>query len=94
VINHLFLVPNLEEAIAKWKAAGATVEMAESAYSRNPLGWAYTPDDLKLRITPDTSLYTPLARPGIQMPVPADSIPDLPGMVRKGLRQQSRAKDQ
>ena len=80
VINHLtFLVPNHKEAIPAWKAAGATAIFGLTAYGRTSQGYVFTPDDLKLRITDDKSLTVAnaVAKPGIQVWAPKDSIPDL-----------------
>jgi hypothetical protein len=60
VINHVtFLVPNHREAIPAWKAAGATAIFGLTAYGRNSQGYAFTPDDLKIRINDDQSVTTP-----------------------------------
>jgi len=68
VVNHVkFLLPNPPEAIAKWKAAGVTAEHLTSEYGGNPIGWAYTPDDLKVRFNPEKSLKVPIGSPGVQV---------------------------
>jgi hypothetical protein len=61
------------------EAAGATAIFGLTAYGRNSQGYAFTPDDLKLRINDDQSVTTPnvVAKPGIQVWAPPDSIPDL-----------------
>jgi catechol 2,3-dioxygenase-like lactoylglutathione lyase family enzyme len=59
VVNHVgFLVPNLQEALAKWKAEGF-----KTALSQNPgQGYVFTPDDLmRVEITEDSSLSVPIA---------------------------------
>jgi hypothetical protein len=68
VVNHIkFLLPNPPEQIAKWKAAGMIAEHLTSEYGGNPIGWAYTPDDLKIRFNPDKSLKVSIGSPGIQI---------------------------
>ena len=68
VVNHIkFLLPNPPEQIAKWKAAEITAEHLISEYGGNPIGWAYTPDDLKVRFNPEPSLRVPIGSPGIQI---------------------------
>jgi catechol 2,3-dioxygenase-like lactoylglutathione lyase family enzyme len=67
VVNHVkFLVPDVDEAVAKWKAGGITAEAVHSEYAGNLIGWAYTPDNLKIRFNPDKSLTVAVGKPGIQ----------------------------
>jgi len=65
VVNHVgFLVPNDEETIAKWKAAGVNAEYLPSAYVPTvKLGYAYSPDDLKVRLNRDKAMTEPIASP-------------------------------
>ena len=67
VVNHVkFIVPDVDRAVANWKAGGDIAEAVHSEYAGNLIGWAYTPDNLKIRFNPDKSLTVPIARPGIQ----------------------------
>ena len=51
VINHVgFLVPNVQEAFAKWKAAGLPIEMGKD---RTDQAWVRTADGLKVEILED-----------------------------------------
>jgi catechol 2,3-dioxygenase-like lactoylglutathione lyase family enzyme len=79
VVNHVgFMVPNDEEAIAKWKAGGLTAEYLPSAYVPTvKLGYAYTPDDLKVRINRDKSMTAPIGSPLIMMWVSKAAVPDV-----------------
>ena len=78
VVNHVkFLVPNLDQAISSWKAAGATAESVISEYGHNPIGWAYTPDNLKVRFNPDKTLTTPIGKPGVQLWVTEAAVPKM-----------------
>jgi catechol 2,3-dioxygenase-like lactoylglutathione lyase family enzyme len=79
VVNHVgFMVPNDEEAIAKWKAEGVTAEYLPSAYVPTAkLGYAYTPDDLKVRINRDKSITEPIGSPLIMMWVSKSAVPDV-----------------
>ncbi len=65
VVNHFkFIVPDVDEAVAKWKARGDIAEVVHSEYAGNLIGWAYTPDNLKIRFNHDKSLTVPIARTG------------------------------
>src|SRR5262249_2649713 len=60
VLNHVkFIVPDVDESVARWKAGGNISESVHSEYAGNPIGWAYTPDNLKVRFNPDKSLSVP-----------------------------------
>ena len=76
VVNHVkFLVPDVDEAVAKWKAEGVTAEAVHSEYAGNLIGWAYSPDNLKIRVNPDSTLAVPIGRPGIQYWGTAADVP-------------------
>jgi catechol 2,3-dioxygenase-like lactoylglutathione lyase family enzyme len=79
VVNHVgFMVPNDEEAIAKWKADGVTAEYLPSAYVPTvKLGYAYTPDDLKIRFNRDKSMSAPIGSPLIMLWVSKAAVPDV-----------------
>jgi hypothetical protein len=78
VVNHVhFLVPDVDESVKKWKAAGVTAEAVISEYGHNPIGWAYSPDNLKVRFNPDKSLTVPIARPGVQLWVTKSAVPEM-----------------
>jgi len=76
VVNHVkFIVPDVDQAVAKWKAGGDTAEAVHSEYAGNLIGWAYTPDNLKIRFNPDKHLNVPIGRPGIQYWTTASEVP-------------------
>jgi len=79
VVNHVgFLVPNDEEAIANWKAAGVIAERVPSAYVPEVrIGWAYTPDDLKVRINREQTMTTSIGSPLVMLWVAKSSVPDV-----------------
>jgi catechol 2,3-dioxygenase-like lactoylglutathione lyase family enzyme len=59
VVNHIaFAVPNVQEAMEKWKAAGLKTAPGKSAQQ----GFVFTPDDLtRIEILEDKSLSVPIA---------------------------------
>ncbi len=61
-----FKVPNLKESLAKWESAG--IKPLTGGTSKQLFLMA--PDDVKVRITEDKSLKTPIAADMIQMDVP------------------------
>jgi catechol 2,3-dioxygenase-like lactoylglutathione lyase family enzyme len=79
VVNHVgFLVPNDEEAIAKWKAAGVNAEYLPSAYVPTvKLGYAYSPDDLKVRLNRDKAMTDPIGSPLVMMWVSKTGVPEV-----------------
>ena len=76
VVNHVkFMVPDVDQAVAKWRAGGDIAEAVHSEYAGNLIGWAYTPDNLKIRFNPDKSLTVPVSKPGIQYWGTASEVP-------------------
>lgn len=61
-----FKVKNLTDSLAKWQAAGITPLPGKTATQ----AFLMAPDDVKLRITEDRSLATPIAADMIKMVVP------------------------
>ena len=58
VVNHIgFTVPNVQEAVAKWKAAGVPFE--PGAPGRLDQGWVTTTDGLKIEIQEDKDQKEP-----------------------------------
>ena len=67
-INHVgFTVSDDEALVEKLKAAGMTAEYVTSVFTGNYLGWAYTPDNLKIEIGVNKSQPVPLAVPHVHM---------------------------
>jgi catechol 2,3-dioxygenase-like lactoylglutathione lyase family enzyme len=59
VVNHVgFTVPNVQEAFAKWKAAGVPIE--PNAQGRLDQGWVITADGLKVEIQEDKTQTVPI----------------------------------
>jgi catechol 2,3-dioxygenase-like lactoylglutathione lyase family enzyme len=59
VVNHIgFTVPNVQEAVAKWKAAGVPVE--PGANGRLDQAWVITPDGLKIEILENKTQNVPI----------------------------------
>jgi catechol 2,3-dioxygenase-like lactoylglutathione lyase family enzyme len=84
VVNHVkFLVPDVDQAVAQWKERGAIAEAVHSEYAGNLIGWAYTPDNLKVRFNPDKSLTVPIGRPGIQYWGTASAVPEIQAWYSK-----------
>ena len=78
VVNHVkFLVPDVDASVKMWKAAGVTAEAVISEYGHNPIGWAYTPDNLKIRFNPDKKMTIPIGRPGVQLWTTKSSVPQM-----------------
>ena len=78
VVNHVkFIVPDVDQAVARWKAGGDIAEAVHSEYAGNLIGWAYTPDNLKIRFNPDKELGVPIGRPGIQYWGTAADVPEI-----------------
>ncbi len=61
-----FKVKNLKDSLAKWEAAGIHPMPGKTARQAFLMG----PDDVKVRITEDRSLATPIAADEIEMTVP------------------------
>jgi hypothetical protein len=67
-VNHVgFEVPNNQGAVAKWRAAGLNAEYAHSVFIESSLGWAYTPDNLKIEINSQPNLFVPIATPHVHI---------------------------
>jgi catechol 2,3-dioxygenase-like lactoylglutathione lyase family enzyme len=61
-----FKVKDLKESLAKWEAAGIKPMPGSTATQVFPMG----PDDVKVRVTEDRSLSTPIAADQIKLVVP------------------------
>jgi hypothetical protein len=89
VVNHVgFIVNNVQEQVAKWKANGVTVLPG----SNNRLDQAYveTPDGLRMEILEDKTQSMPIRNEHVHLFVPEADIPKGPGLVREDLRRQGR----
>ena len=67
VVNHFgFHVKNLDESLAKWKAAGLKIEDANNPKQK----FLTAPDDVRVEIIEDTTISTPIAMHHIHMFLP------------------------
>jgi catechol 2,3-dioxygenase-like lactoylglutathione lyase family enzyme len=98
VVNHVgFIVPNTQEAIAKWKAAG--VPVAPGAPGRLDQAFVTTPDGLRIEILEDKTQTVPIRHHHIHYNVPESEIPKIQAWYAKffgakpGMRGQNVAAD-
>jgi catechol 2,3-dioxygenase-like lactoylglutathione lyase family enzyme len=76
VINHVgFLVPNVQEALAKWKAAG--LDMKPGGNGRTDQAWITTADGLKVEILEDKAQTVPIKHHHIHYYLPEAAIPEI-----------------
>jgi catechol 2,3-dioxygenase-like lactoylglutathione lyase family enzyme len=74
-VNHVgFTVPNVQEAFAKWKAAGVPVE--PGANGRLDQGWVITPDGLKVEIQEDKTQTVPIRSKHVHFFLPENLFAD------------------
>src|SRR6185295_10826272 len=75
VINHVgLIVPNVQEAFAKWKAAGAPIEMGKE---RTDQAWIMTGDKLKVEILEDKAQTVPIKHHHVHFYVAESVIPEM-----------------
>jgi catechol 2,3-dioxygenase-like lactoylglutathione lyase family enzyme len=96
VVNHVgFLVPNIQQSVGKWKAAGLRTEPG----NRPEQAFVYTPDDLKIEILEDKSLSVPIRNHHVHFYVSEAAIPEIQAWYAKtfgakpGMRGQNKAAD-
>jgi catechol 2,3-dioxygenase-like lactoylglutathione lyase family enzyme len=72
MVNHVgFAVPDVKEAVARWKAAGLTVEIG----ARPDQAVVTTADGLRIEIVEDKSQPLPIRHDHVQLHVPGAVIP-------------------
>jgi catechol 2,3-dioxygenase-like lactoylglutathione lyase family enzyme len=82
VINHVgFLVPNVQDAVAKWKAAG--VPALPGRNGRLDQAYVVTPDGLRVEILEDKSQTVPIKFQHVHYFVAADAIPQIQAWYAK-----------
>jgi len=98
VVNHFgFLVPNVQASIAKWRAAGVTVEPGGNG--RMDQAFVTTPDGVRIEILEDKDQTVPIRNHHIHFYVQADEIPKIQAWYAKtfgakpGMRGQNVAAD-
>jgi catechol 2,3-dioxygenase-like lactoylglutathione lyase family enzyme len=74
VVNHVgFIVNNVQEQVAKWKAAGVTVEPGGNG--RLDQAYVNTPDGLRIEILEDKTQSVPIKHEHIHFFLPESEIP-------------------
>jgi catechol 2,3-dioxygenase-like lactoylglutathione lyase family enzyme len=82
IINHVgFSVPNVAEAVAKWKAAGLPVEPGDNG--RADQAWFTTGDGIRIEILEDKAQTTPIRHHRVNFFTPAARIPDMQAWYAK-----------
>ena len=75
VVNHVgFVVPNVQQSVAKWKAAGVPVQPGGN--NRLDQAWVVTPDGLRVEILEDKNQTMPIKSDHIHFFQPAAVIPE------------------
>jgi catechol 2,3-dioxygenase-like lactoylglutathione lyase family enzyme len=75
VVNHVgFVVPNVQQSVAKWKAAG--VPVLPGGNNRLDQAWVVTPDGLRIEILEDANQTMPIKSDHVHFFEPAAVIPD------------------
>jgi catechol 2,3-dioxygenase-like lactoylglutathione lyase family enzyme len=76
VINHVgFRVPNVQKAVAKWKAAG--VEVGPGTNGRTDQAWITTQDGLRVEILEDKTQTVPITHHHVHYYLPPAVIPEV-----------------
>jgi catechol 2,3-dioxygenase-like lactoylglutathione lyase family enzyme len=98
VVNHVgFIVPNTQQAVAKWKAAGLAVLPGNNG--RMDQAFVETPDALRIEILENKDQKLPIQHHHIHFNVPEASIKEIQGWyaknfgARSGMRGQFQAGD-
>ena len=73
VVNHVgFIVPNVAESVARWKAAGVQVQPGNN---RTDQAFVVTPDELRIEILEDKNQKVPIQHHHIHFWVAESQIP-------------------
>ena len=98
VVNHVgFLVQNVQESLAKWKAAGVPVVPGNNG--RLDQAFVTTPDAIRIEILEDKNQKMPIQHHHIHFNVPESAIPEMQAWYFKhfgatpGMRGQNQAGD-
>ena len=82
VVNHVgFIVPNTQQAVAKWKAAGLAVLPGNNG--RTDQAFVVTPDELRIEILEDKNQTFPIQHHHIHFNVPERSIGEIQAWYAK-----------
>lgn len=98
VVNHVgFIVQNVQQSVAKWRAAGLAVLPGNN--SRTDQAFVVTPDELRIEILEDKNQKFPIQHHHVHFFVPEASIKDIQAWYAKifgakpGMRGQNQAAD-
>ena len=98
VVNHVgFIVQNVQQSTAKWKAAG--VPVLPGTNGRADQAFVVTPDELRIEILEDKNQKFPIQHHHIHFNVPESKIPEIQAWyskvfgARPGMRGQNKAAD-
>jgi catechol 2,3-dioxygenase-like lactoylglutathione lyase family enzyme len=76
VVNHVgFIVPNVQEAVARWKAAGVPVKPGNN--ERLDQAWVTTPDGLRIEVLEDKAQTMPIRHEHVHFFVEEAAIPQM-----------------
>ena len=98
VVNHVgFIVPNVQQSVARWKAAGVSV--LPGGNGRTDQAFVVTPDELRIEILEDKNQKVPIRHHHVHFNVPESAIPQIQEWYAKtfgakpGTRGQNKAAD-
>jgi catechol 2,3-dioxygenase-like lactoylglutathione lyase family enzyme len=98
VVNHVgFVVPDVQESVAKWKAAG--VPVAPGNNNRLDQAWVTTPDGLRIEVLQDKTQAMPIRHEHIHFYVEETVIPQMQAWyvrhfgARPGMRNEALVAD-
>jgi catechol 2,3-dioxygenase-like lactoylglutathione lyase family enzyme len=98
VVNHVgFLVQNVQESMARWKAAGVPVVPGNNG--RTDQAFVTTPDDVRIEILEDKNQKMPIQHHHIHFNVPEAAITEMQAWYARmfgaaaGMRGQNKAAD-
>ncbi len=81
VVNHIgFRVPNVESAVAKWKAAGIKTEPGNRWPAQT---FVFTPEDLRIEILEDPAMNVPIANHHVHFFVAKEAVPQIKAWYAK-----------
>jgi catechol 2,3-dioxygenase-like lactoylglutathione lyase family enzyme len=76
VVNHVgFVVPNVQEAVARWKTAGVPVKPGNN--ERLDQAWVTTPDGLRIEVLEDKTQTMPIRHEHVHFFVEEAAIPQM-----------------
>ena len=91
VVNHVgFIVPNVQESVARWKAAG--VPVLPGGNGRADQAFVVTPDELRIEILEDKNQKFPIRHHHVHFGVPESAIPQIQAWYAKTFGAQSLAR--